>query len=380
MTLNHALAHGDASRAASRARHTINKNLKRFSAKHRDAIQALASQHSHLADLAVSFPALLFALAVPARHFTPAPVIANVIAGMPLNELAQQANLPRWTRRLMPEAFAQPLSALPDGEWIARQICNHLPRNPRDAALWLDVVGQMHEWGTPDMAIWIAREVLRDPAAVKVSSVRSLALYGTFSCMPETYAGKLIETPWTPSLQIGAAGTHAGDWFKRLILFIHLGSEDVNDTWLAPATINGVTFVPLRTIDDICDEAKAMLNCVRDYGASIARHQIRLWSVRIDGKRVATLSIGKQYGDPVAQIEQIRGPKNECVPEAVALAAHTWLRTHELLLLPPHTYTAEQARTENARWRSLWRPYWLLKKRIPSWLPLTTNIHALYDL
>jgi hypothetical protein len=35
---------------------------------------------------------------------------------------------------------------------------------------------------------------------------------------------------------------------------------------------------------------------------------------------------------------------------------------------------------DRATWRSLWRPYWLAKRRIPEWLPIAPSRGALSTL
>ena len=87
----------------------IERRLERFSEKHRVTLKTLAARHATLADLALSFPALLFALAVPRAGFDPEPVIKQVINGCGLNELAKLALLPRWLRKLLPESFIKPI-------------------------------------------------------------------------------------------------------------------------------------------------------------------------------------------------------------------------------------------------------------------------------
>ena len=56
-------------------------------------VRALAMRHSRIADLAVSFPALLFALAVPRPRLDPACALARVVDGRALAEVAAAADL-----------------------------------------------------------------------------------------------------------------------------------------------------------------------------------------------------------------------------------------------------------------------------------------------
>ena len=53
----------------------IEKQLLRFPVRHRGAVLALAQNNERLADLALSFPALLHALAMPRCGFEPDMVI-----------------------------------------------------------------------------------------------------------------------------------------------------------------------------------------------------------------------------------------------------------------------------------------------------------------
>src|SRR6185437_4013219 len=70
------------------------RRLRRFHPRFQGRVRLLAERHPRIADLAVSFPALLFALAVPRPAFDPAPVLARVVAGHSLAEAAAAAGLP----------------------------------------------------------------------------------------------------------------------------------------------------------------------------------------------------------------------------------------------------------------------------------------------
>jgi hypothetical protein len=115
----------------------LERQLRRHHPRFQGAVRGLVMRHSRIADLAVSFPALLFALAVPRPGFESACALARVVAGRSLSEVAAAADVPMWLRKLPPEAFVRPLQRLPDGELFRRQIANHLPRSPKLAPTWL---------------------------------------------------------------------------------------------------------------------------------------------------------------------------------------------------------------------------------------------------
>src|SRR5262249_50764518 len=157
----------------------VEGRLRRYCPGVNAQVRALAGCHPRLADLAVSFPALLFTLAVPRAGFDPMPGIARVIAGASLATAASDARVPLWLRKLPPEAFVRPLPLLPDGELFRQRIVNHLPRSPKLAPAWLQSVADAAEWGHEGAAVWSARELLRDPGT-KLGCLRLIGLFAWF--------------------------------------------------------------------------------------------------------------------------------------------------------------------------------------------------------
>src|SRR3954466_4218242 len=94
----------------------LERQLRRYHPRFQGAVCALAMRHSRIADLAASFPGLLFALAVPRSGLDPALALTLVADGRALAEVAAAAGVPMWLRKLSPDAFARPIPRLPDGE------------------------------------------------------------------------------------------------------------------------------------------------------------------------------------------------------------------------------------------------------------------------
>jgi len=233
------------------------RRLRRYHPRFQEKVRALAMRHSRFADLAASFPALLFALAVPRPGLDPARALAHVIDGRALAEAAAAADLPLWLRKLPPEAFARPIARLPDGELFRRQIANHLPHSPRLAPKWLQLVAEVAELAHEQAAVWIARELVREPSRVKSDRLRRISLWAWFSCQPSTFAHELIERPWTANIRIDAALAAADHWRTLVALHANLGGEPIADMWLQPGRVAGYDFLPLTSIAAITEEAKA---------------------------------------------------------------------------------------------------------------------------
>src|SRR4051794_13891121 len=81
----------------------LERQLRRYHPRFQGAVRVLAMQHWRIADLAMSFPALLFALAVPRSGLDPARALARVIDGAGLAEVAAAADVPMWLRKMPPE-------------------------------------------------------------------------------------------------------------------------------------------------------------------------------------------------------------------------------------------------------------------------------------
>lgn len=356
------------------------RQLRRFHPRFQEAVRVLAMRHSRIADLATSFPALLFALAVPRPGVDPAPALARVIHGRRLAEVAMAANVPMWLRKLPPEALTHPIMRLPDGELFRRQIANHFPRSPKLAPTWLQIVANVAELAHESAAVWIVREFLRDPKRVNPVRLRLVSLWSWFSGQAATFGHDLIERPWTPDMRIGPALEAAENWRTAITLHVNLGRQPITDMWLQAGHVAGYDFLPLSSIAAIVDEAHAMKNCLRTYGYDLAHNRSRLWSIRRDGKRVATLEVATRSFDPLPTIVQLKAAANADVTRDLWWAARRWLHTHDLREINMGQHKWGTAPLDRSTWRALWRPYWLAKARIPEWLPIAPSRRALDKL
>jgi hypothetical protein len=229
-------------------------------------------------------------------------------------------------------------------------------------------------------AVWIAREFVREPRRVNPARLRLISLWSWFSNQPGTFERQLINRPWTPDMRIGPALTAADNWRIMIALHVNLGPQPITDMWLRATRVAGYDFLPLSSIAAITEEADAMRNCLRAYGYDLAHNRSRLWSVRRDGRRVATLRVAFRYRDPLPNIVELKGAGNIEVPREVWWAARQWLHMHDLSQINMRRRNWGTAALDRATWTSLWRPYWLAKRRIPGWLPIAPSRDALEAL
>lgn len=366
--------------SADQTRARLEARLRRFAAPVQPAVLTLAARDPRLADLALSFPALLFALAVPRRDVDAARAIAAVVAGRSLADVAQIADVPSWLRRLPVNALTTPLPFLPEGAAFGRRIANHLPRASKAVPLWLEAVSCAAIWAHEPFAIWIARELTRGGKEVKTKGMRLMSLWAWFSTHEGTIGATMIAKRWHPAVRFKSAQEATEEWATRVTLWLNLGAEPLAETWLQPDCVHGYAFVPLRSVDEIAAEAAAMENCVNGYGHHLVHNFTRLWSVRKDGNRIATLSVGRYGANPFVVIDDLKAKRNREAPVEVWWAAQTWVNQHDLRAIEIKRHKAGRVPLDAAAWRALWRPYWLAKQCIPAWLPLAPSRAALRAL
>lgn len=356
----------------------LERQLRRFRVEGRPRVRALALRHARLADLAESFPALLFALAMPGGRFRVEPIIAEVIAGHSLKSISEKAGVALWMRKLQPEMLSRPLPALPMSTEFSKQIVNHIPRQSKTVSDWLDAVAFAARWGHDDFAIWYARN--RPTKGRPRRRLPLLALWAWYSTQGATRAQGHLEKPWNPDMGYKAACDAASEWLEVIELYANLGDVPIADAWLAPGLVDGYEFAPLLSAQDLFEEAHAMKNCVRRYGFSLAHSYSRLWSIRKDGERVATLQISSWTGHPVVGIYELQAAENRDASADVWQAAVHWIRQQDLVFFFGKEAEWDSVPLDRKTWFALWKPYWLAKTEIPHWLPLAPSRDALRAL
>ena len=331
--------------------------LVRFPRRRRKAVRALALSHPYLAQLLLSFPAALYAMACR-RPQLAVDARSQVIAGGSLKEVAAALGLPSWTRRVPPEGCcAALLLPLPDGPLISARIGNLMPSDAADWPGWLDGVSVGARIAGDDFALWVARELKRVRRPGSVDGIATIAMWAWYGAERRNAASTLIPAPWRAGLSLANAASGARAWLEGIEFLMVEPPGPIGLSPPAGDTVDGFTFVPIPWGAPLVAEGVRMRNCLSSYAGSYLRGS-RVWSVHRDGRTVADLELafgGTERGVP--RLVQLRAVSNTDAPDAIWAAVYRWL-TRWQVLDTPHPVKSEVYRRRPGAWHDLWRPLW----------------------
>lgn len=352
----------------------------RFPGPVRREVRRLMRLSPRLADLAIVFPGALYVIAQKrGTLFSRQHALRLIEDGRPLKVVARALDLPLWLRRLPPEAFANAPQHFPSSELFARRIANRMPRTLSESALWLGSVCFAARACSEEFALWLAEQPLYAERGNPEKLFGVLAAYAWFSDARLSRTHGLIVVPWRPEIAFDTALCAAKSWLNRLRLVVQLGDGAIPDTWLTAGAAMEYTFTPLTEQQAILEEAHMMQNCADQYAERLSRDRCRLFSVRKNGLRVATLEIGPHTRETgVLTITQLKARHNMPAPLEVWQAAHAWLATQPgLKRLPQMTLADKPLDTDT--WGQLMLPYRLRKSGAP-WIADPVSSNALSEL
>lgn len=354
----------DAARTAVRraAVATLNSEteslVQRYPAAVRREIRRLVRSSPRIADLTTTFPGILHVLGTRRGALADRlSAISLIESGAQLKVVARALDLPMWLRRLPPEAFKSLPPKLPKSEGFGRRIAARIPLHADESAFWLESVIFAERACNEDFAIWFAGQNVfaTDGEAERLIAV--VAAYAWYSGQPDTAAHKLIVVPWRQEIAFDTALCAAKSWFNRVRLVLQLAPGVLTDPWLKPGTANGYSFEPLMDHMSILAEAHAMQNCADQYSDRIVRDKCRLYSVKRNGARVATLEAGPHQRETcVLAVNQLKARHNMAASTDVWQAAYTWMANQPILKRIPSMSHVERPIDQGA-WYRLMLPY-----------------------
>jgi hypothetical protein len=355
-------------RRAEKLPASVETHVSRFSAPARRELRRLIRTSPRFADLAETFPGAAYALASRQGSAVMRAEAADlVVQGAPLKMVARKLQLPTWLKKLPPEAFERPIGALPRSESFSRRVASRLPQNVRHAPLWLETVAFASQAADEEFAIWLAEQpIYRDRGdPQRIFSV--LAAYAWFSGKPHHKASAFIIVPWRAEIAFDTALCAAKSWLNRLRLVMQLEPGSLLDSWLEGGDAAGYSFVPLMDKELLLLEAQFMQNCADQYAERLAREKCRLFSVRRNGTRIATLEIGPHARETgILTITQLKARHNMPASLEVWQAAHAWMAQQGGLKRLPPMVTPSRPFNDKT-WRELIAPYRSCKNGAP-WL------------
>ena len=330
----------------------------RFPSTVRREVRRLMRTSARVAEMATVFPGIVCALAArrgpSAARLNALSLIEN---GAQLRAVARALDMPMWLRKLPPEAFDKLAHELPCSDGFSRRIAGRLPRSNVSSAFWLQSVAFADRACHEDFAIWLANQQIFDDPGDTEKLLSVISAYAWYSAKPETEAHSLIVVPWRPEIAFDTALCAAKSWFNRMRLVLQLPSGALTDTWLKPGGALGYTFEPLMSHAEILAEAQGMQNCADQYAERLVREKCRLFSVKRNGQRIATLEVGQHQREAtVLAINQLKARHNMAASAEVWQAAYSWMSSqYALKRLPP--MAVNERPWDQAAWRSLMQPY-----------------------
>jgi hypothetical protein len=336
----------------------VARQVLRFNARFQDDILACAQLSERIADLANTFPVLMFALATEYGTLaTRKRVIRLALEGRPLAELAAALALPLCFRRIPPEALRNDLHPFAWSESANRRLANHVPDDAKLAALWLQRVTFAARAGGEEFAVWIARQpgVLSN-GGFELDDLLPLALHAWHSQFGEP--PQQTRKRWSPRVGLDTAIERAIDWCveQGATVLVML------DRRPAVETFEGHTLHRLMTSEALREEGREMCNCAKDYAEEVTTGCTRLYSLRRDNERLATVSVEFGRHSQTCRIGQVKLAGNRNAPQPLRLLTERWLET---------TVRRGPKGTLQRRWQDLLKRYMQAQAR-PNDIEITT--------
>lgn len=309
----------------------------------RDCIAHLTCTSRALADLAHAHPALLFALATGYGDCAQRRrALTALEAGRKLKHVSRDLGLPWWTRKLPAAAFCAPLPQLRLSPDLDRAFANFVPTNAAVARAWLARVAHADLACGPTFALWVARHHQGLAPSASDERFRYEAAWAWHSQRPDTALGQMIRRPWSERMSPRRAVEEVIVWRRRINTAANLAicptvkrNEDgrpepairrnaaARD--VATVMLERYSFEALRQIEHVIDEAKAMRNCLDQYGDALRDGRTLLVSLRRHSRRLAVIELGFEAdGDGAAHVRQIKGPNNRSASVALRQIASAW--------------------------------------------------------
>ena len=267
--------------------------------------------------------------------------------GARLRDVAAAMGIPMAMRCIKPgAAHLTPyvFNAFREHPELLRLMPEALPRS----RIWLPVVGRAHLRAGADFAEWAARTMPHIPGGLEqvdsfLSDISDWVRAGTGSgeAGEEITGRQFVVRPFTPTMSLKTVTALSGDWHEAVASHMDGPQFAFPAPWYPAGKIGSYEILPIDNSAELYREGSAMHHCVGTYASEVKQGYFYVYSVRCDGKRLATLALARNGPGPDPQktlLIEIRGPCNAEPPKETLSTVQKWLRAQPPLPLPERSF------------------------------------------
>jgi PcfJ-like protein len=259
------------------------KMARRFTFRLRYDIYCATARSTRALQLAETFPVLARAIycSLGDKRFD---AIRLVERGARLRDVAALMDMSMAWRRVKPGAA----HLAPRG--IDAQLLAYMPDSLPRMKLWLLAVAWAGVNYGADFAKWVARNAARVPGrgVERHCSFLSDIADWVKACRE---ADILIVRPFSPDMALRTVTKLSADWHEAIARDLDGPQYSFPEPWLPATELNGREIIPITNAAELYREGAAMRHCARTYADDVMAGRCYMYSVREEGKRVATVEI-----------------------------------------------------------------------------------------
>jgi hypothetical protein len=323
---------------------------RRFSFWHRECIYRAGARSRRALQLTETFPVLAamiysncqlpveanldFFAATAATAARKKSATDLVERGARLRDVALALGVPMALRCIKPGA----------AHLVSKVFCHHpellhfMPGSLPRARIWLRVVDWAHRTVDADFARWAALNVPQIPGRLEqVGSFLGDIADWVRAGQREASEQQFVARPFKPSMSLRTVTALSADWHEAVASQMDGPQFAFPAPWYPAGKIGSYEILPIDNSAELYREGSAMHHCVGTYASEVKQGYTYVYSVRCDGKRLATLALARNGPEPDprrAALIQIRGPCNAEPPKETLSKVQTWLRAQPPLPLP----------------------------------------------
>jgi PcfJ-like protein len=344
-TINHLIGHALEEAADADAI----KAARRFAFRHRENIYRASARSRRALQLTSTFPVLalmIYSDSCPehqselnnfaARKKAAADLVER---GARLRDVAAAMGIPMAMRCIKPGAVHLTPYVFREHSELLRLMPEALPRS----RICLRVVGWAHHKAGADFARWAARTVPHIPGGLEqigsfLSDISDWVRAGTGSgeTGEEITGRQFVMRPFTPSMSLKTVTKLSADWHEAVASHMDGPQFAFPTPWYPAGKVGNYEILPIDHSAALYREGATMHHCVGTYANEVKQGYIYIYSVRCEGKRLATLELVRN--DRSASLMQIRGPCNAQPPKEITSTVQRWLRAQPPLALPERSF------------------------------------------